>query len=255
MALKEHGLDLAVWAPPEFVSNGSNGMLSWVGPVLRSPAGVHFSLAARATGAAVPSLQRYEVGATACVNGSATRVGWASSSSDDHATTTFSLPDLDPSTTPLDIEMTIDDITTQGAWTVRWSLPGDAVHAPAIASGGRLAMLTDPAFVWSGDVMRTWTSPVTLDPEGIEFSYTAMVFDDGAPSMWDYEVDAVLRSSFGTLELAAGGGTSAKRMTKVFHAAVPDDVAKLPWDFELTIRDHAAGLSWSEEFSWHWGGA
>ncbi|MGV9679342.1 hypothetical protein ACWDSJ_29025 [Nocardia sp. NPDC003482] len=245
-------LDLTVWALPEFVSDGTNGFLSWTGPVVSTPAGLGFSLYTRAIAAAAPSLRHCDVAATARIDGEETRIGWARESSDDHAVTTFSLPDLDPHEAPLEFEMTLSDITTDGVWTGRWSRPIDTrVVAPASDPRGRLAMLTDPAFISSEKSLRTWLSPVTLDPDGLEFDYTAMSFGDTSLSMWDYDVTAVLRSSFGTLELARGESTSASRTRMVYRARVPHDIANPPWDFELIIRDHTAETEWSTTFSWN----
>ncbi|MEU1962624.1 hypothetical protein [Nocardia sp. NPDC019304] len=243
---------LAVWTPPEFVSDGSKGILSWVGPALRTPTGLRLSLAAEAVGEAAPSLLHYRVGASALVNGVSTEVGWGSISSDTHAHTNITLPDLAPDTTPVDIELTIDDVTTDGPWLRRLYWPNDTVYpAPLGDPRGRLAMLTDPVFVtdYEGPI-EAWIGPVTLNPRGIEFLYTATARDEHAPSIWDYDVDAVLRANFGTAEVVAGESTSATRTTRTFQAPIPDDIADTPWDFELIITDHTAGLTWSTEFSW-----
>ncbi|MFR9771693.1 hypothetical protein [Nocardia sp. SC052] len=244
---------LAVWVPPEFVSDGSNGILSWVGPALRTPTGLRLSLAAEVVGDAAPSLRSYQVGVSALANGVATDVGWGSGSSDTHAGTTFTLPDLGPDTTPVDIELTIDDVTTDGPWVRRLSRPNDIVYsAPLGDPRGRLAMLTNPAFVTDEDgPIEAWIGPITLDLNGIEFLYTATALDERAPSIWDYEVDAVLRANFGTSEVVAGESTSATRTIRTFQAPIPDDIADTPWDFELTLTDHTAGLIWSTEFSWN----
>ncbi|MEB3513346.1 hypothetical protein U3653_25255 [Nocardia sp. CDC186] len=244
---------LAVWAPPEFVSDGSNGILSWAGPALRTPTGLRLSLTAEAVGEAAPSLQSYQPGVSALVNGVATDVGWGSSSSDTHAQTTFILPDLDPDTASVDIELTIDDITTDGPWVRRLSWPDDTVYsAPLGDPRGRLAMLTDPAFVTEDDgPIEAWIGPVTIDPNGIEFLYTATALDERAPSIWDYEVDAVLRTTFGTSAVVAGESTSATRTIRTFQAPIPEGIADTPWDFELLLTDHTAGVTWSTEFSWN----
>ncbi|MGW5725975.1 hypothetical protein [Nocardia beijingensis] len=149
------------------MSDGSNGILSWVGPALRTPTGLRLSLAAEAVGEAAPSLLNYRVGASALVNGVSTEVGWGSISSDTHAHTNITLPDLDSDTTPVDIELTIDDVTTDGPWVRRLYWPNDTVYpAPLGDPRGRLAMLTDPVFVTDDEgPIEAWIGPVTLNPK------------------------------------------------------------------------------------------
>ncbi|MEU6186423.1 hypothetical protein [Nocardia sp. NPDC047038] len=244
---------LAVWAPPEFVSDGSNGILSWAGSTLRTPTGLRMAFDAQAVGPDAPSLRDHPVGVSALADGIPTRVGWSSHSSDTHARTTFTLPDLDPDAASVDIELTVDDLTTDGPWVKRLSWPNDTVYsAPLTDPRGRLALLTDPAILTDADAsVEAWIGPVILDPHGIEFLYSATALGEHAHSIWDYQVDAVLQANFGTWKIVSGESTSATRTMRTFQVPLSDDIADTPWFFELTVTDHTAGLTWSTEFSWN----
>ncbi|QIS09044.1 hypothetical protein [Nocardia arthritidis] len=199
-----------------------------------------------------PSLLNYAATATVRVEGKETEVGWAKHAGETHAKTTFTLSDFDPSVEPMEVELSIDDQTAGVSWTAGFSWPLSArVDAPVDASDGRLAMLTDPVFVAeAGSSIQSWVSPITLDPIGFEVSYVAAVAAADAPSMWEYEVDAMLRSSAGSIQMSPSVNTSATQVRAVFQYPVPLGADISSQDFELTLVDRTAGITWSTQFAW-----
>lgn len=123
-AFSDSGLPLEVCAPPAFLADGSNGILSWLGPITSGPDGLFFTLIARRTDESAPPLLEYEAQATLSYGDVEKRIGWGMSGRKSRAELTFSVrrPEDIPGP-PFRFRLTVKDITGQAEWSTDLTLP------------------------------------------------------------------------------------------------------------------------------------